>query len=64
MIDRVEHRRQLQEVLAILAGLSEGAKQAFLETPKGSLGSRTPLEALEHGDVEAVKRTAQAFVDQ
>lgn len=52
-------RRQLESITRILATLSAGGKWLFFTGPKGSLGGRTPLEALSKGEFAAVKRAAE-----
>lgn len=70
-----DHRydlRALESVSRLLGGVSSGAKWLFFTQPKGSLAvpagpgetsrvARTPLEAIEAGDIERVKRAAVGF---
>jgi len=62
-------RAQLFAVTKTLGYLSGGSKWQFFMTPKGSLARsdstpRTPLQALEDGDIELVKRAALGFVQR
>lgn len=56
---------QLQLVAQTLDGLSPGSRMAFFTQQRGSLATpdgrpRTPLEALQDGDIDRVVRAAQA----
>lgn len=55
-------RRQLEAVSKALANLPGTSKLQFMLTPKGSLDSLTPLEALAKGKVAEVKIAAEGFV--
>lgn len=55
-------RRQLEAVSKILGDLPGTSKLQFMLTPKGSLDSLTPLDALAKGKVGAVKISAEGFV--
>ncbi len=55
-------RRQLEAVSKVLGDLPGTSKLQFMLTPKGSLDSLTPLEALAKGKVGAVKISAEGFV--
>lgn len=57
-------RQQLESVCKVLGNLLGGSKLQFFTTPKGSLGGRTPLDALAAGDVALVRRAAQGFVER
>lgn len=57
-------RRQLEAVSKILGDLPGTSKLQFMLTPKGSLNSLTPLEALAKGRVAAVKISAEGFVER
>lgn len=63
-LDKRYGRRRLASVSRELGGLSGGSKLQFFTTPKGSLGGRTPLEALAGGDAVLVRRAAQGFVER
>ena len=52
----------LADVLRALRGpISELGRLRWFETPKQSLGGRTPVEVLRAGDVDAVLEAAQAL---
>lgn len=57
-------RKQLQKVTQALGSLPGWSKWQFFTQPKGSLGTRTPLEALAEGMVEDVRAAAQAFAER
>jgi hypothetical protein len=72
-LDLRYNRKDLEAVTRLLGDLSGGSKWSFFTTPKGSLARpavegtsrtaaagapRTPLQALEDGDVELVKNAA------
>lgn len=70
--DRRYDLETLESVSRLLGGVSSGAKWLFFTQPKGSLAvpagpgetsrvARTPLEAIEAGDIERVKRVAVGF---
>lgn len=54
-------RKQIEAVTKILGDLPGGAKWQFFTTPKGSLGRRTPLQALAKGGLAQVKAAAEGF---
>jgi len=55
------HRRDLERVSVELGELPGSTKWQFFTTPKHSLAGRTPVQALESGDVDRVLRTAGEF---
>ena len=55
-------RRQLEIVSKALGDLPGTSRLQFMLTPKGSLNSLTPLEALAKGKVADVKIAAEGFV--
>ena len=55
-------RRQLEAVSKALGDLPGSSRLQFMLTPKGSLDSLTPLEALAKGRVAEVKIAAEGFV--
>ncbi len=55
-------RRQLEAVSKALGDLPGTSRLQFMLTPKGSLDSLTPLEALAKGKVAAVKIAAEGFM--
>lgn len=72
-------REQLESISTILADLSAVSKWLFFTTPRGSLAMpgnllngllvtdgepRTPLQALEDGEFEAVKRCAESVASR
>jgi hypothetical protein len=57
-------RRQLEAVSKALGDLPGTSRLQFMLTPKGSLGSLTPLEALAKGKVADVKIAAEGFVER
>jgi hypothetical protein len=66
--DRRYDLRTLESVSRLLGDVSSGAKWLFFTQPKGSLAvpaapgmARTPLEAIEAGDIERVKHAAVGF---
>lgn len=61
-VDPKYDRRQLEAVSKILGDLPGTSKLQFMLTPKGSLDSLTPLDALAKGKVGAVKISAEGFV--
>lgn len=63
-IERRYNRRQLESVCKVLGNLPGRSKFQFFTTPKGSLGGRTPLEALAGGDVALVRRAALGFAER
>ncbi|MGJ7916196.1 MarR family transcriptional regulator [Massilia sp. LXY-6] len=58
------HRRDIERVSVVLADLPGAAKWQFFTTPKHSLDGRTPVAALEAGDVEQVVRSAAEFKER
>ncbi|MES2115431.1 MAG: hypothetical protein V4578_09800 [Pseudomonadota bacterium] len=54
-------RSQLEKVTQALGDLPGPSKWQFFTTPKGSLGGKTPLRALESGDLGPVLVTAAGF---
>jgi len=56
-------RAVLEKVCRALGGLPGGAKWEFFTTPKGSLGRKTPLQALAKGRIDAVLAAAAAFAE-
>lgn len=54
-------RRQVQAVSKALGTLPGATKLLYMQTPKGSLGGLTPLEALAKGKVDQARAAAQAF---
>ena len=61
--DQRYDRRQLESVSKLLGDLPGGSKLQFFTNPRGSLGGRTPLDALADGEVALVRRAAQGFVE-
>jgi hypothetical protein len=57
-------RRQLEAVSKVLGDLPGTSKLQFMLTPKGSLDSLTPLEALAKGRVADVKIAAEGFMER
>jgi hypothetical protein len=73
--DRRFDLRTLESVSRLLGDVSSGAKWLFFTQPKGSLAipaapgqtngtARTPLQAIEAGDVDLVKRAAVSFSER
>lgn len=60
--DKRYDRRHLEAVTKLLGDLPGGAKLQFFLNPRGSLGKRTPLLALERGQLADVKAAAEGFV--
>lgn len=54
----------MREVLDIIEHLPQGSQAMFLFHPKGSLGGKTPLEALALGLFDEVKQSAEGFVER
>ena len=54
-------QRQVQAVCKVLEPLPGGSKWQFFSSSKGSLGGKSPLEALLAGQLHAVKMCAEAF---
>lgn len=63
-VDPQYERRQLEAVSKALGDLPGSSRLQFMLTPKGSLGSLTPLEALAKGKVADVKIAAKGFVER
>lgn len=61
-LDERYDRHRLESVCKVLGDLPGGSKLQFFTNPRGSLGGRTPLDALADGKVALVRRAAQAFV--
>lgn len=57
-------RKQLGAVTKRLGELPGGSKLQFFETPKGSLGGLTPLQALHLGQAAAVNVAAEGFASR
>lgn len=64
IIRKVRALKDFDEVDEVLGDLPLGSKLMFLFQAKGSLGGKTPLEALACGQVSVVKNTAAAFADR
>jgi hypothetical protein len=62
--DRRFSRRQLGAITRVLASVPEGGKWLFFTTPKGSLGSVTPLQALLDGRFAEVRETAKGCAER
>ena len=76
--DQTYAREQLEAITIALADLPGGSKWIFFTLPKGSLATpggptedereegnaRTPLEALSHGDFEAVMVAAAGYYER
>lgn len=60
--DKRYDRRHLEAITKLLGDLPGGAKLQFFLNPRGSLGRRTPLQALERGQLANAKAAAQGFV--
>lgn len=60
--DKRYDRRDLEAITKLLGDLPGGAKLQFWLNPRGSLSKRTPLQALERGQLAAVKAAAEGFV--
>ena len=61
--DQAYQRMHLEAVTKILGDLPGGSKLQFFLTRKGSLGGKTPLEALAAGGLAKVKDVASAFAE-
>ncbi len=57
-------RRQIEAVCQTLGELPGASKWQFFSTPKGSLGGKTPLEALKSGKFSMVKAAAEGFLQR
>lgn len=64
LADPTADLRRLEAVCRRLGTLQGGSKWQFFVTPKGSLGGRTPLEALRNGHVAAVNVAADGFSER
>lgn len=60
--DRRYDRRHLEAITRMLGDLPGGAKLQFFLNRRASLGKRTPLQALERGQLADVKAAAEGFV--
>jgi len=71
-LDQRYNRQELEALTELLGNLTGGSKWAFFTQPKGSLAlatstepiDRTPLEALEAGDIEPVRRAATGYAER
>jgi hypothetical protein len=63
-LDNRNDPRQLESICRVLGGLPGGSKLQFFTTPKGSLGGRTPLDALRNGELALVHCAAEGFVER
>ena len=54
----------VQEVLKSLKVMGDWTKFNFLVSRDSGLGNRTPLQALQEGEIEIVKRLARAYGEQ
>lgn len=54
----------VQEVLRSLKVMGDWTKFNFLVSRDSGLGNRTPLQALQEGEIEKVKRLARAYGEQ
>ncbi len=63
-VDRRFDQRQLEAITKVLGDLTGGSKWMFFTTPKGSLGSVTPLLALLEGRYARVRATAQGYAER
>jgi len=59
--DPRHERRHLEAVSRVLGDVPGGGKWLFFTTPKGSLSGLTPLQALDKGQLVAVKAAAERF---
>ena len=57
-------RRDLHNVTKALGAIPSSSKWQFFTSPKASLNGRTPLQALQQGDREAVLASAAGFVER
>lgn len=60
--DPRHERRQLEAVSRMLGDVPGGGKWLFFTTPKGSLSGLTPIQALDKGQLVAVKAAAERFM--
>ena len=63
-VDPLYDRRQLEAVSKALGDLPGTSKLQFMLTPKGSLDSLTPLQALAKGKYADVKGAAKGFAQR
>ncbi len=54
-------KAQVAVLCRLLGDLPAGSKWQFFSTRKGSLGGRTPLQAMLDGELAMVKRAAEGF---
>ncbi len=59
--DPRHERRHLEAVSRMLGDVPGGGKWLFFTTPKGSLSGLTPIQALDKGQLAAVKAAAERF---
>jgi hypothetical protein len=59
--DPLHERRHLEAVSRMLGDVPGGGKWLFFTTPKGSLSGLTPIQALDKGQLVAVKAAAERF---
>ena len=59
--DPRHERRHLEAVSRLLGDVPGGGKWLFFTTPKGSLSGLTPIQALDKGQLVAVKAAAERF---
>ncbi len=59
--DPRHERRHLEAVSRLLGDVPGGSKWLFFTTPKGSLAGLTPIQALDKGQLVAVKATVERF---
>lgn len=64
LFDGTVDRRHLARVIRKLGSLDGWSKWHFFRSRRGSLNRATPLLALTHGDVAAVLRSAEAYVER
>lgn len=62
--DRRFSRRRLGAITRVPASVPDGGKWLFFTTPKGSLGSVTPLRALLDGRYAEVRATARGCAER
>lgn len=60
--DKRYDRRHLEAITKLLGDLPGGAKLQFFRNPRASVSKRTPLQALERGQLSDVKAAAEGFV--
>lgn len=60
--DPRHERRHLEAVSRVLGDVPGGGKWLFFTTPKGSLSGLTPIQALDKGQLVAVKAAAERFL--